>query len=184
MCGITGVAWTEHGEPLRDAVAWRMTDVLSHRGPDDSAIYQSSAGRRLTRTDPPAVTETAGGASRPGAVLGFRRLSIIDLETGRQPLSNEDQTVWIAFNGEIYNYRELRPNLEAHGHRFQTQSDTETIVHLYEEYGTDCVNFLRGMFAFAIWDDRKNGFFWRGTAWGKSRCFTGWSRTGFCSAAS
>ncbi|HET7842421.1 MAG TPA: asparagine synthase (glutamine-hydrolyzing), partial [Terriglobia bacterium] len=85
--------------------------------------------------------------------LGNRRLSIIDLPGGHQPISNEDETVWITFNGEIYNYRELRPDLEARGHQFRTSSDTETILHLYEEYGTECLERLRGMFAFAIWDE-------------------------------
>ena len=100
-------------------------------------------------------------------MLGHRRLSIIDLGTGQQPLSNEDETVWITFNGEIYNYRELRPDLEARGHRFRTHSDTETIVHLYEEYGPDCVNHLRGMFAFAIWDDRRKRLFLARDRFGK-----------------
>jgi len=159
-----------------------MTDVLSHRGPDDSALYHSSAGRRLSRQVSPAIPDRASvgwvessrpttlpvgledstrptRSASPGAALGHRRLSIIDLGTGQQPLANEDQTVWIAFNGEIYNYRELRPGLESRGHRFQTHSDTETIVHLYEEYGPDCVAHLRGMFAFAIWDDRKKRLF-------------------------
>jgi asparagine synthase (glutamine-hydrolysing) len=159
MCGIAGVAWTSGSEPVADSVVWRMTDVIAHRGPDDSAIYHSAAGRRLARQDPPALAAADAKRNGPGAALGHRRLSIIDLGTGQQPLSNEDHTVWIAFNGEIYNYRELRPDLEARGHRFQTHSDTETIVHLYEEYGPDCVNHLRGMFAFAIWDDRKKRLF-------------------------
>ncbi|HUE17423.1 MAG TPA: asparagine synthase (glutamine-hydrolyzing) [Planctomycetaceae bacterium] len=159
MCGIAGVAWTSDGEPVADAIIWRMTDVLAHRGPDDSAIYHSAAGRRLTRQDPPALAAAGERPSSPGAGLGQRRLSIIDLSTGQQPLANEDQTVWITFNGEIYNYRELRPDLEARGHRFRTHSDTETIVHLYEEYGPDCVSHLRGMFAFAIWDERKKRLF-------------------------
>ncbi|MFB3066040.1 MAG: hypothetical protein ACE10D_05950 [Planctomycetota bacterium] len=85
--------------------------------------------------------------------LGHRRLSIIDLSTGSQPLANEDESVWITFNGEIYNYRELRTELESKGHRFHTNSDTETIVHLYEEHGADVATKLRGMFAIAIWDD-------------------------------
>src|SRR5690606_34465523 len=89
----------------------------------------------------------------------FRRLSIIDLDAGHQPLANEDETVWIVFNGEIYNYRELRRDLGARGHRFRTHSDTETIVHLYEEHGVECLRHLRGMFAFALWDDRKKSLF-------------------------
>ncbi|MDA1214992.1 MAG: asparagine synthase (glutamine-hydrolyzing) [Planctomycetota bacterium] len=142
MCGITGASWTARGEPLSRDVLERMQSVLVHRGPDDDGAYFS---------------KTSNG--QPGAALGFRRLSIIDLESGHQPLANEDETVWIVFNGEIYNYRELRPDLEARGHRFRTHSDTETIVHLYEEYGVDCLKHLRGMFAFAIWDDRKKILF-------------------------
>jgi asparagine synthase (glutamine-hydrolysing) len=158
MCGIAGAAWTKEGQPISEAVAWDMTDVLSHRGPDDRGLYHSSAGVRLARNDPQRPrSEPPNGT--PGAVLGQRRLSIIDLNSGQQPLSNEDGTVWITFNGEIYNYRELRPDLEARGHRFHTQSDTETIVHLYEEYGPACVERLRGMFAFAIWDDKHKRLF-------------------------
>lgn len=132
MCGIAGAAWTADAVPLSPATLGRMISAISHRGPDDSGTYFSSA-----------------------AALGFRRLSIIDLSTGHQPLANEDESVWIVFNGEIYNYRELRIDLEARGHRFRTNTDTECIVHLYEELGPDCVQRLRGMFAFAIWDDRR-----------------------------
>ena len=107
-----------------------------HRGPDDEGVYLN------------------------GPVgLGMRRLSIIDLATGDQPLSNEDGSIWIVFNGEIYNHLALRERLIAAGHRFRTQCDTETIVHLYEEHGHDCVHHLRGMFAFAIWDNRKRILF-------------------------
>lgn len=134
MCGIAGAAWTADAAPLSPVTLERMTSALIHRGPDDSGTYFSGEGR--------------------GAALGFRRLSIIDLSTGHQPLANEDESVWIVFNGEIYNYRELRTDLEARGHRFHTNTDTECIVHLYEDLGPDCVLRLRGMFAFAIWDDR------------------------------
>src|SRR5947209_2821859 len=106
-----------------------MADTIHHRGPDDEGYY---------------VSGQIG--------LGFRRLSIIDLSGGHQPLSNEDGTVWIVFNGEIYNYQELREHLLSRGHIFKTQADTEVIVHLYEELGEACVERLRGMFAFAIWD--------------------------------
>ena len=106
-----------------------MGDAIRHRGPDDEGFY------------------TSGPVG-----LGFRRLSIIDLSGGHQPLANEDNTVWIVFNGEIYNYQTLRQELIARGHLFKTESDTEVIVHLYEEYGTECVQKLRGMFAFALWD--------------------------------
>lgn len=148
MCGIAGGAWTTHGEPLDEATLRRMTDVLRHRGPDDDGLYLS--GQRDLPTGPPGARIEATSAA-----LGFRRLSIIDVAGGHQPLSNEDGRVWIVFNGEIYNYRELRPELEARGHRFRTQSDTEVIVHAYEEYGIDCLRRLRGMFAVAIWDDRR-----------------------------
>lgn len=113
-----------------------MADTIEHRGPDDEGYY---------------VSGPVG--------LGFRRLSIIDLSTGHQPLSNEDGTVWIVFNGEIYNYQELRQLLQAKGHIFKTKTDTEVIVHLYEEFGEKCVDRLRGMFAFAIWDDRQKSLF-------------------------
>ena len=113
-----------------------MCDVMAHRGPDDDGYFvQGRAG------------------------LGIRRLSIIDLATGHQPISNEDGTLWIVFNGEIYNHALLRERLQARGHRYTTHSDTETILHLYEEYGRDCVQHLRGMFAFAIWDSRQQRLF-------------------------
>jgi len=129
MCGIAGVLkFGGHGR-VEDSVLRRMCAAMVHRGPDDEGIY------------------TQGGVG-----LGIRRLSIIDLATGHQPISNEDDTIWIVFNGEIYNQVDLREQLTARGHRFRTKSDTETIVHLYEEYGQECVRHLSGMFAFAIWD--------------------------------
>jgi asparagine synthase (glutamine-hydrolysing) len=120
-----------------------MAEAIFHRGPDDSGFYFSPSNE----------------GQQTGAALGFRRLSIIDLAGGHQPMSNEDQTVWIAFNGEVYNYRELKPLLERQGHRFRTASDTECIVHAYEQWGRECVQQLRGMFAFAIWDDRRRILF-------------------------
>ena len=120
-----------------------MTDVLRHRGPDDDGFYASEY-----RLDPPY-------GAVPGVGLGFRRLSIIDLAGGHQPMCNEDGTVWIVFNGEIYNFPELRHRLEGAGHRFATRSDTETIVHLYEDEGAECFRHLNGMFAVAIWDGRR-----------------------------
>jgi asparagine synthase (glutamine-hydrolysing) len=113
-----------------------MCRAITHRGPDDDGIYVQG-----------------------GVGLGMRRLSIIDLATGHQPISNEDGTVWIVFNGEIYNHLAVREQLLARGHRYTTNSDTETIVHAYEEYGRDCVHHLRGMFAFAIWDNRRRTLF-------------------------
>ena len=131
MCGICGVFNFESNAPADAARLKRATDAMVHRGPDDEGFH---------------IDRNLG--------LGNRRLSIIDLPGGHQPLSNEDQTVWITFNGEIYNYRELQTALEGRGHKFRTASDTETIVHLYEEHGPACLDHLRGMFAFALWDNR------------------------------
>ena len=136
MCGICGKLNFEKGASVRPALIRAMTDTIRHRGPDDDGIH---------------VASDVG--------LGFVRLSIIDLRSGHQPLSNENGTVWIVFNGEIYNYRELRSFLLSKGHVFKTQSDTEVIVHLYEEFGTECLQKLRGMFAFAIWDEKKKTLF-------------------------
>ncbi|MCY2993085.1 MAG: asparagine synthase (glutamine-hydrolyzing) [Planctomycetota bacterium] len=143
MCGITGAVWTDPQLAIEPPVLARMTEVLRHRGPDDGGSYFSDF--RL-RTPYEAM---------PGVALGFRRLSIIDVAGGRQPLANEDGSVWIVFNGEIYNFSELRHRLEGAGHRFQTRSDTETIVHLYEDEGPACFRHLNGMFAVAIWDARQ-----------------------------
>src|SRR6202521_5680636 len=136
MCGICGVVQFAPDAQLQPELLRRMCAAMVHRGPDDDGVY------------------TQG---RVG--LGMRRLSIIDLATGHQPISNEDGTIWIVFNGEIYNHATLRKQLQSRGHRYTTNSDTETIVHLYEEYGRDCVQHLRGMFAFAIWDTRKRQLF-------------------------
>ena len=138
MCGIAGFFELEERlspAEQRDVLA-RMCNVIEHRGPDDEGFF---------------VEE--------GVALGMRRLSIIDLYTGHQPISNEDGTVWIVFNGEIYNYRELRDELISRGHVFKTNTDTETIIHLYEEEGEQCVRRLRGMFAFAIYDKRTRKLF-------------------------
>ena len=140
MCGITTIATTADHERLTEAVIEKMNDSLVHRGPDQHGV-------RMFRD----------GAISVG--LGHRRLSIIDLNGGRQPISNETGTVWISYNGEIYNHRELRRELESLGHRYQTHSDTETIVHAYEQWGSDCVQRLRGMFAFVIWDTTKRQLF-------------------------
>jgi asparagine synthase (glutamine-hydrolysing) len=129
MCGICGIFHSERTQRVDRETLVAMNRQIVHRGPDDDGFF---------------VEQNVG--------LAMRRLSIIDIQTGHQPLSNEDGTVWIVFNGEIYNHRDLRNDLQSRGHRYRTQSDTETIVHLYEEYGRECVNHLRGMFAFAIWD--------------------------------
>lgn len=140
MCGITGAVWTEPKRAIDDATLARMVDVLRHRGPDDRGIYTSQLHLR------------AGSPAAPGVALGHRRLSIIDLACGHQPLANEDGSIWLVFNGEIYNYRDLRRRLEGTGHRFRTESDTETILHLYEDEGPACLEHLNGMFALALWD--------------------------------
>lgn len=131
MCGIAGI-FGIRGEPVEQLEVEAMCDALVLRGPDDEGYY---------------VNGNVG--------LGMRRLSIIDLATGRQPVHNEDGTIQVVLNGEIYNFQELRTEMEARGHRFYTGSDTEVIVHLYEEFGVECVHKLRGMFAFALWDDRR-----------------------------
>lgn len=130
MCGIVGKL-SLNSMPVEEPLIRRMCASMAHRGPDDEGVY---------------VRGPVG--------LGMRRLSIIDLAGGHQPISNEDGTIWIVFNGEIYNFQELRAELEGRGHRFATNSDTEAIVHLYEEMGEACVTRLNGMFAFAIWDTR------------------------------
>jgi asparagine synthase (glutamine-hydrolysing) len=136
VCGICGKLNFDRTASISPGLLKTMADSIRHRGPDDEGYY---------------VSGPVG--------FGFRRLSIIDLNTGHQPVSNEDGTVWIVFNGEIYNYQELRQHLQAKGHIFRTQTDTEVIVHLYEEFGEACVEKLRGMFAFAIWDDRQKALF-------------------------
>jgi asparagine synthase (glutamine-hydrolysing) len=140
MCGITGAIWTDPERAIDADTLGRMTDCLRHRGPDADGTYASEL-----RLRPPYE-------ALPGVALGHRRLSIIDLATGGQPMSNEDGSVWIVFNGEIYNYQDLRRRLEGAGHVFRTHSDTETIIHLYEDEGPDCFSHLNGMFAVALWD--------------------------------
>jgi len=132
MCGICGIATPSSSEPVSAALLQAMCRTIVHRGPDDEGIF---AWKR--------------------AGLGVRRLSIIDLAGGHQPLSNEDGTIWVAHNGEVYNFPELREELIARGHMFSTRTDTETIVHAYEQWGEDFVQRLRGMFAFALWDEKE-----------------------------
>jgi asparagine synthase (glutamine-hydrolysing) len=136
MCGIAGILYSDPRRTPDPGLLKRMCDTLVHRGPDDEGMIALDA-----------------------AGLGMRRLSIIDLKTGHQPLSNEDGSVWIVFNGEIYNFRELRAELEAGGHRFRTSSDTEVIVHGYEAWGDAVCEKLNGIFAFALWDRRRRRLF-------------------------
>jgi len=143
MCGIAGAIWTDARVALTRPTLDRMTDALRHRGPDEGGTYfNRAAGAPANR-------------AFPAVALGHRRLSIIDIANSHQPLANEDETVWLVFNGEIYNYVALRRRLEGAGHRFQTAGDTETIVHLYEQEGLDFLQHLVGMFALALWDARR-----------------------------
>ena len=136
MCGICGIVYCDREQQVEPGLLKNMCDTIAHRGPDDEGYF-----------------------AHQHVGLGMRRLSIIDLSTGKQPISNEDGKIWIVFNGEIYNHKSLRNELERHGHQFKTQTDTEAIVHAYEEFGENCVQKLNGMFAFAIWDQHKNQLF-------------------------
>ena len=136
MCGICGIFYTDATHTVDRGVLAGMNRQIVHRGPDDEGFF---------------VDGNVG--------LAMRRLSIIDVKTGHQPIANEGESLWIVFNGEIYNHAELRAQLEAQGHRYHTRSDTETIIHLYEQYGRDCVKYLRGMFAFVIWDRNRRILF-------------------------
>jgi asparagine synthase (glutamine-hydrolysing) len=133
MCGIAGIANTEGDRRVDRATIQRMCQSIFHRGPDEEGVYVKG-----------------------GVGLGIRRLSIIDISGGQQPVHNENKTIWVVFNGEIYNFLELRAELERAGHRFYTNTDTEVIVHLYEDMGSECVQKLRGMFALAVYDERRN----------------------------
>src|SRR5215471_10110856 len=151
MCGICGI-FESSGEPVVERATLKsMADTIRHRGPDDDGFYHSG-----------------------GVGLAHRRLSIIDLEGGHQPLSNEDGTIWIVFNGEIYNFKELNQRYLASGHTFRTRSDTETIVHLYEELGEACFAQLRGMFGLALWDGRKKKLILARDRIGKKPLFYSW----------
>ncbi len=153
MCGICGEFDLARDVLIAEESIHRMCDVIMHRGPNDYGVH---------------IDRHVG--------LGMRRLSIIDVSGGHQPIANEDKTVWIVFNGEIYNHVELRQQLVAKGHRFATATDTETIVHLYEEYGTGCLERLQGMFAFMIWDSRKERVFIARDRLGIKPCF--WTQKG------
>ncbi|MFM1885194.1 MAG: hypothetical protein RL026_351 [Pseudomonadota bacterium] len=148
MCGIAGVIDITGGLRPLQGVADVMCRQIIHRGPDDQGVHEA-----------------------PGVSMGMRRLAIIDLASGHQPIHNETRDVWLVFNGEIYNYRELRVDLERAGHRFYTQSDSEVIVHAYEEYGTDCFRRFRGMFGIAIWDARDSSLVLARDPFGKKPLF-------------
>src|SRR5579883_851146 len=137
MCGICGILQLDSESFVSEPLLRQMTAAQKHRGPDDEGYFCES-----------------------GVGLGFCRLSILDLTpAGHQPMSNEDGTLWLVFNGEIYNFRELVPLLEQAGHRFRSRSDSEVIIHAYEQWGTDCLAHFNGMFAFALWDSRARTVF-------------------------
>ena len=138
MCGISGIIDLKNQNGVHQTHLKMMADTMVHRGPDDSGFYVNSRN-------------TVG--------FGFKRLSIIDLQGGHQPMSNEDDSVWIVFNGEIYNHMDLRQELVNKGHNYKTQTDTESIIHGYEEWGDDVVHHLRGMFSFAVWDENRKRVF-------------------------
>ena len=169
MCGIAGGVWSAPEKAISAEVLARMTDVLRHRGPDDDGFYRSEC----------AVADRV--VRGPAWRLGFRRLSIIDLELASQPLSNEDGTVWVVFNGEIYNFRALRRRLEGAGHVFRTHGDGETIVHLYEDLGCRVLRALQRdvrhrHLGCAAWATGA----WAATAWARSRWCIAASRTDCC----
>ncbi len=131
MCGICGIVYKDKNRVVDRGLLVKMTDTLTHRGPDDSGYYlHGNVG------------------------LGHRRLSIVDLSRGHQPIANEDDTLWISYNGEIYNHQDLRRDLVAKGHRYRTNSDTESIIHCIEQYGAAGLHRLRGMFAFALYNEK------------------------------
>ena len=150
MCGVLGILNFD-SRPVASDLLGRMIELIGYRGPDARDFYCPD---------------------RSGVGLGHARLSIIDLVSGQQPMSNDDGSLWITFNGEIFNYLELRDDLVRCGHKFGTQSDTEVILHMYEEKGEDCVRDFNGQWAFAIWDAKRRSFFSRGIGSESGRCFT------------
>lgn len=159
MCGIAGLVTTKQQADSASLVR-KMTDVIAHRGPDDAGLYVD-----------------------PHAVLGHRRLSIVDLAAGHQPMANESASLQIVYNGEIFNHRELRPKLEMAGHRYKTHCDTETIIHSYEEFGPKCLSNFRGMFAFAIWDKLARTLFCARDRLGKKPFYYFWNGEWFAFAS-
>ena len=136
MCGIAGILALRDSTTIREDTLVQMISALRHRGPDESGVYVS-----------------------PRVGLASARLSIIGIDGGTQPIANEDETLWIVFNGEAFNYIELKAELVQKGHRFSTQTDTEVVLHLFEEYGPDCLNRINGQFALAIWDSARKELF-------------------------
>jgi asparagine synthase (glutamine-hydrolysing) len=162
MCGICGL-WNLSGEPVDPALLVAMRDSMSHRGPDGAGCVlfdpRGSARPILFENLDAISAQVAAYDSQFSLGLGHRRLSIIDLSTGDQPMCNEDGSIWIVYNGEVYNYQELGQELETRGHVFRTTSDTEVIIHAYEEYGPECPTRFNGIFAFGLWDSRSRSLF-------------------------
>src|SRR5210317_1706056 len=161
MCGIVGIFDTRERRPIDEALLQRMNETQFHRGPDDGGLH-----------------------TEPGVGLAHRRLSIIDLEGGHQPLFNEDGSVAVTYNGEIYNFQEIRDELIAKGHVFKTRCDTEIIVHGWEEWGEACVERFNGMFAFGIWDRNRDCVFLARDRIGIKPLYYGVTADGFCLFAS
>ncbi|MDA1231597.1 MAG: asparagine synthase (glutamine-hydrolyzing), partial [Planctomycetota bacterium] len=168
MCGIAGALWWDPSREISARTLQRMTDSIRHRGPDADGHYFWPTN---SNTTPGRGTNPSANQQIKGVALGHRRLSIIDVAGSVQPLGNEDNSVQIVFNGEIYNYRELREELLNAGHQFRTEGDTEVIVHLYEEFGLEFVKQLRGMFALAIWDSNRQRLVIARDRVGKKPCF-------------
>jgi asparagine synthase (glutamine-hydrolysing) len=160
MCGICGM-WQRHGERIDPLQLITMRDSMAHRGPDGAGciVFDTRTAAQPVQFPDLDALPAAGGIGAADLGLAHRRLSIIDLKTGDQPMCNEDGSIWVVFNGEIYNYRELTADLQARGHVFHTVCDTEVIVHAYEEYGDACANLFNGIFAFTIWDMRRRRLF-------------------------
>ncbi|HCD37486.1 MAG TPA: asparagine synthase (glutamine-hydrolyzing), partial [Candidatus Omnitrophica bacterium] len=165
MCGICGIINYSQNNKVEEVLINNMSRQMAHRGPDEAGVYVSNS-------------------TYPAAGLGHRRLKIIDLSaSAQQPMPNEQRDIWVIFNGEIYNFAQLRQELEAKGHKFRSRSDTEALVHLYEEEGEGCVKKLRGMFAFAIWDERKQTLFLARDRLGKKPLIYSYRDNKFCFAS-
>lgn len=181
MCGIAAILSWDRTPKDADAIL-RMTDALVHRGPDDSGfVFIGSDGEA---SDHAVRKRKAPASSQASLAMGFRRLSIIDLSPlGHQPMCNEDRTLWLVFNGEIYNYLELRAILRKRGHIFRSQSDSEVILHAYEEWGAGCVKEFNGMWAFALWDGRRQSLFCSRDRFGVKPLYYSWDGRTFCLAS-
>ncbi|MFQ5561009.1 MAG: asparagine synthase (glutamine-hydrolyzing), partial [Nitrospinota bacterium] len=182
MCGIVGIL--SYKQVIRETMLVAMNRRLSHRGPDDEGIYVNSPKAEVGSSNLTQGTKKKSKENNPPFVgLGHRRLSIIDLSTGHQPIQNEDGSIWLVYNGETYNFEAQKKDLIKKNHRFRTDTDTEVIVHLYEEYGERCVDYLRGMFAFALWDKKRKKLFIARDRLGKKPLYFHWDGATFLFAS-